>query len=143
MPFPYSSAVLTYVADASVGVAPADLAARMQSCDLGLPAIMTLLGLTLTSDVTSVTATGAQRVVTFALGEAFNATLQASAVAGADSSLITTDCGDPAACAGPSIPDPPLASASGYFQNLYTHALQQWCSSYGPAGVRQLPPIVT
>ena len=135
MPFPYTTAILTYVVDASPGVDPAALKARLESCPLDTQD--TSGAAALTSDVTVQTATGAKRTLTFALGEAFNSSLQATPMAGAQSSLIVPPDG------GPSEPNPPLASASGFFQNLYTHTLQRWCASYGPTGVRQLPPILT
>jgi hypothetical protein len=136
MPFPYTQAVLTYTALAATGVAPATLATKMAAVDLTTNAMNSLLGATLSSDVTEVTDAGAERTLTFALGEAFNSCLQPSPPAGPNTSLTVPPEG------GPSIPNPPLASASCFFQNLYTHTLRAKlvCS---PDQLFQEPPILT
>lgn len=184
MPFPYSEAIVTYVDDVAPGsfTTPADLAAKMQACVLDTWDIAMVA--TLVSDVTTVTPTGAQRQLKFALGQEFNSTLQpipppgvcdpangegGNAEAGSSLTIGTppfttiaaaaarssgrrnrvTRCGNPckipcaicgtAPCPGPNQPNPPLASASGIFQDLFTITLRKCLSS---STLHQLPPIL-
>jgi hypothetical protein len=136
MPFPYTKAVVTYTAVAAVSVDPAVLATKMAAVDLTTNAMNSLLGAMVSSDVTVATETGAERTLTFALGENFNACLQAAPEAGPGTSLEVPPSG------GPSLPNPPLASASCFFQNLYTHTLRAKLVCR-PDQLFQQPPILT
>jgi hypothetical protein len=169
MPFPYSQAVLSYVDDVQPGtfITPADLAASMQACQLDTADISMVA--TLVTDVTTVTPTGAQRTLTFALGQEFNATLQpipppstgeeGSSLTIGQPPFVSIDgkcanqivdpprCCNPGCnicgttpCPGPNEPNPPLASASGPFQDLFTFTLRKCLASQT---LHQLPPIVT
>jgi len=156
MPFPYTKAILAYEDDVQPGslITPSDLALRMKACVLN-PEDISMIA-TLTDDETIVTSTGARRTLTYALGQEFNATLQPipAPVGGEEGNSLTVLSGAPNADdspgtpgypgsgspgAGPSVPNPPLASASGCFQNLYTHVLRKCLASNT---VRQLPPLV-
>jgi hypothetical protein len=157
MPFPYTQAVIAYEDDVQQGtfITPLQLALKMQACVLNPDDIAAIA--TLTSDTTVETATGARRTLTYALGQEFNACLQPipdlvpgeegnslTLLSGADSADDTPGTpgypGSGTPGAGPSVPNPPLASASGPFQNLYTITLRKFLSSNT---LRQLPPIVT
>jgi len=135
----YSQAVLTYVAVAAPTVAPLALALKMQACPLDTQD--TSFFAELLSDVTIETATGATRTLTFALGQTFNDCLQPTPAPAEGSSIPVG--GYP----GPGYPpagstNPPLGSASTFFQDLYTFTLRQFCACR-PDQLFQLPPIVT
>ena len=136
MPYPYTQAVVTYVAVANSNLAPATLAAKLALVDLTTNAIDSMIGASLSSDETVATEDGAERTLTFALGEAFNSCLQPTPPAGPNTSLEVPAPG------GPSVPNPPLSSASCFFQNLYTHTLRAKlvCT---PDQLYQNPPILT